>query len=165
MTFEELIGPLLDREGGFVDHKNDRGGATNHGITQRVLADWQSARAKPYRDVRSLTRAEAAEIYRALYWNAARCDDLPESVRDIHFDSAVNHGVRRAVILLQGAAGATQDGAIGEKTMHAVHAMDGGLLRMRYIALRYRFYGSIIQRDRSQLVFIAGWMARMAEFN
>ena len=165
MTFEELIGPLLEREGGYVDHKNDRGGATNHGITQRVFTDWQSARAKPYRDVRSLTRAEAAEIYRALYWNAARCDDLPESVRDIHFDAAVNHGVRRAVILLQGAAGATQDGAIGEKTLHAVQAMDGDLLRMRYIALRYRFYGSILQRDRSQLVFIAGWMARMAEFN
>lgn len=164
MTFGELIGPLLDREGGFVDHKSDRGGATNHGITQRIFSEWQSARAKPYRDVRSLTRAEAAEIYRALYWNPARCDDLPDSMRDIHFDSAVNHGVRRAAILLQGAACATQDGAIGEKTLHAIQAMDRRLLRMRYIALRYRFYGDIINRDRSQLVFMAGWMNRMAEF-
>ncbi len=161
MNFDALIGPLLDREGGYVDHKNDRGGATNHGITQRVLTEWQSARAKPYRDVRSLTRAEAAEIYRALYWNAARCGDLPEAVREIHFDAAVNHGPARANKLLQSAAGVDTDGVIGEQTMAAVQAMDGRLLKARYVAARYAFYGDIINRDRSQLVFMAGWMNRM----
>lgn len=161
MTFDELIGPLLDREGGFVDHKSDRGGATNMGITQRVLSNWQTARAKPYRDVRSLTRSEAAEIYRVLYWNAAKCDELPEAVREIHFDAAVNHGPARANKLLQEAVGVTPDGVIGEQTMAAVAEMDARLLKARYLAARYAFYGDIINRDRSQLVFMAGWMNRM----
>ena len=163
MTFDELIGPLLDREGGYVDHKNDRGGATNHGITQRVLTEWQSAHANPYKDVRALTRDDAAEIYRFLYWRPARCDDMPEAVREIHFDTAVNSGVRRANKLLQAAAGVDDDGVIGEQTMAAVQAMDGRLLKARYLAARYAFYGDIINRDRSQLVFMAGWMNRMKE--
>jgi lysozyme family protein len=104
-------------------------------------------------------------IYRANYWDAARCDELPEAVREIHFDAAVNSGVTRANKLLQAAAGVDEDGVIGNRTLAAVAEMDGRLLKARYLAARYRFYGSIIQRDRSQLVFIAGWMARMAEFN
>lgn len=164
MNFDALIGPLLDREGGFVDNKNDRGGATNHGVTQRVLSNWQTAHGKPYKDVRALTRGEAAEIYRALYWNAARCDELPEAVREIQFDAAVNHGSTRANKLLQAAAGVDEDGVIGEKTMAAVNEMDARLLKARYLAARYRLYGDIINRDRSQLVFMAGWMNRMKGF-
>jgi lysozyme family protein len=165
MTFDELIGPLLDREGGFVSHKNDRGGSTNHGITQRVLSDWQSSHAKPYKDVRSLTRDEAAEIYLSLYWKAARCDDVPEAVRDIHFDGAVNYGVSRANKLLQAAAGVTQDGVIGNKTLAAMAEMDGRLLRARLLNERYKFYAAIVKRDRSQIAFIVGWLNRLAEFS
>lgn len=164
MTFDELIDPLLDREGGYVSHPADRGGATNYGITQRVLTNWQSARARGYKDVRGITRDEASEIYRTLYWNAARCDELPDAIREIHFDAAVNHGPTRANKLLQAAAGVTQDGVIGEQTMAAVAEMDGRLLKARYLAARYRFYGDIINRDRSQLVFMAGWMNRMKHF-
>ena len=162
--FDDIIGHVLEREGGYVNHKNDRGGATNYGVTQKVFADWLASHAMTYRDVRSLTVDEAIKIYFELYWKNAHCDVLPPSVRDIHFDAAVNHGVRRAALLLQGAAGATQDGIIGKQTLKAVLDINADLLRMRYIAMRYRFYGAIIQRDRSQMVFIAGWMKRMEGF-
>lgn len=162
--FDDLIGPLLDREGGYVDHKNDRGGATNYGVTQGTLSIWLSMRGMPWRDVRTLTRDEAIKIYFELYWMPSNCHLLPPGVRDIHFDAAVNHGVRRAAMLLQAAARANQDGAIGKNTLKAVFDMPADLLRVRYIVMRYRFYGSIIKRDRSQLVFIVGWMERMEEF-
>lgn len=165
MEFDDLIKPLLKHEGGYVNHTSDRGGATNMGITQRVYSDWLAAKGHQFRAVRDLTEAEAIEIYHALYWKGANCDALPSSVRDIHFDSAVNHGPRRAALLLQGAAGATQDGIIGKQTMSAVFGMNQDLLRMRYIAMRYRFYGSIVQRDKTQLAFIAGWCKRMESFS
>lgn len=165
MSFEAMIGGILAREGGYVDHKNDRGGATNMGITQRVYADWLSRLGHAWADVRGLTRTEAEQIYHELYWRTAKCEQVPEAVRDIHFDAAVNHGVTRAAKLLQEAAGVEQDGVIGPVTLSAAeHDYTHVALRARYLVARYRFYGKIISRDRSQLTFIAGWMKRMEEF-
>ena len=62
MDFVDLIDPLLDREGGYVNHPSDRGGPTAYGITQAV------ARANGYYGpMRALPREEAVAIYRRLY--------------------------------------------------------------------------------------------------
>lgn len=164
MTFDDLINQLLDREGGFVSHKADRGAATNLGITQRTYTMWRNDHGGTYKDVRDITKSEAKAIYRANYWDAARCDELPEAVREIHFDTAVNSGVKRANKMLQAAAGVDQDGIIGNQTMAAVAEMDGRLLKARYLNARFAFYSDIINRDRSQLVFMAGWMNRLKHF-
>ena len=58
---ERMLDELVEREGGFVDHPADRGGATRYGITEAV------ARAHGYRGaMRQLPRAEALNIYRRL---------------------------------------------------------------------------------------------------
>jgi lysozyme family protein len=58
-----LIEALIEREGRYVNHPDDRGGATCYGITESV------ARAHGYAGgMRNLPRAEAAAIYRRLYW-------------------------------------------------------------------------------------------------
>ena len=162
--FETLVGQVLHREGGYIVHKADRGGATNMGITQRTYSMWRNDTGRGYQDIRALTLDEAVEIYRANYWTPARCDDLPREIRDLHFDAAVNHGVSRAGKMLQAACGVTQDGVVGPATLGAIAGMDMALLRARYINARYRFYGEIVQRDRSQFAFIAGWMRRMEDF-
>ena len=162
MTFDDIIPHILEREGGFVSHPNDRGGATNFGITARVYQNWTG---DPNADVKNLTKSEAAQIYLELYWKPSKADLLPDVVRDIHFDAAVNHGPSRAAKLLQTAAKVEVDGAIGMKTIAAALDIDPELLKFRYITARYKFYGDIIRRDRSQLAFMAGWMARMAEFS
>lgn len=161
-TFDELIGDVLRREGGYVNHRSDRGGPTNYGITQRVYSDWSGTAG---RDIRNMEKTEAVKIYFDLYWTPAKCEQLPAAIRGIHFDSAVNHGVGRAAKLLQTAAAVDVDGVIGKNTLAAVHATHPELLKFRYVAERYKFYGDIIQRDRSQLVFMAGWMARMEHFS
>jgi lysozyme family protein len=55
---------ILASEGGYVDHKDDPGGATNMGITFNTLKAW---RGKPVtkQDVRNLTKKEALDIYEA----------------------------------------------------------------------------------------------------
>lgn len=164
MTFDEAIKRLLKREGGYVNHKSDRGGATNHGITQATFSDWLSRHGQGWRDVKSLTLNEAAKIYQDNYWTPAKCDLLPDIVREIHFDAAVNHGVSRAAKLLQQAVGVNDDGIIGPATLRAIANTSNGYMLARYAAVRYRFYGEIIKRDRSQLVFITGWMDRMSGF-
>lgn len=160
MTFTEIIPHILDREGGYIDHPNDRGGATNYGITQRVYREWRGADT----DVKNITKDEASRIYYEYYWKPSKAELLPAAVRDIHMDAAVNHGVARAAKLLQAAAKVDVDGAIGLKTIAAANDIDPELLKARYIGARYKFYGDIIKRDRSQVVFIAGWMNRMSQF-
>lgn len=164
MNFEDIIGKVLEREGGFVDHPTDRGGATNFGVTQRVYDTWRVRQGLPVRTVRNIARDEAVGIYREQYWDAAKCEQLASVLRDIHFDAAVNHGVRRAAMLLQTACGVKEDGQIGPKTLQAASS-NPPLVLARYVVARYRFYGQIVQRDRSQLVFIVGWLRRMEEFS
>ena len=164
MEFDELIEPLLEREGGYSNRKADRGGPTNMGVTKRVFDEWLRSHAKPPRDVKTLTADEARQIYLELYWKPAKCQDMPPVVREIHFDASINHGVTRAAKLLQAAAGSTQDGAIGPATRKYVSAMEPMLLLYRYITMRYRFYGQIIARDESQMANIDGWLRRMVHF-
>lgn len=162
--YDELVKRILRREGGYSNRKADRGGPTNMGVTQRTYDAWLASKGLPPRDVRLLTYDEAWEIYRYEYWRPAQCDALPDDVRDIHFDAAVNHGIRRAAKLLQEAAGVKQDGDIGPITLAAVAGADPEKLRLRYTNARYRFYGDIIERDKTQLENISGWMNRMEEF-
>jgi len=90
-SFNALIEGLLGREGGYVNHPADRGGETNFGI---------SSRANPDIDVANLTKEQAKQIYKQRYWDAINADSLPENVREIAFDTAVNHGVGYANDLL-----------------------------------------------------------------
>lgn len=165
MNFDTAVDAVLKREGGYVNHKNDRGGATNHGIIQANYTQWLTKHGEPWADVKGLDADTASQIYREDYWLPAKCELLPAAIREIHFDSAVNHGVSRAAKLLQEAAEAEPDGVIGGKTLALIGEMNVRLLKARYMNERYRFYGKIIARDKSQLIFIAGWMNRMREFS
>ena len=73
MDIDDLIDGVIDREGGFVDHPADRGGATNWGITQAV------ARAEGYAGaMRGLPRGTAAAIYAHRHTVAYRLDRVRE---------------------------------------------------------------------------------------
>ena len=60
MTKDEIFDAILGKEGGYVNHSDDKGGPTNWGITQEV------ARAHGYSgDMRNLTRQQALDILTA----------------------------------------------------------------------------------------------------
>lgn len=86
-TFDTLVLKVLDREGGYVNNPDDRGGETNFGISKR---------ANPTVDIKNLTPEGAKAIYKADYWDTINGDALPENVRDLAFDTAVHHGPGRA---------------------------------------------------------------------
>ncbi|MBN3194075.1 glycoside hydrolase family 108 protein [Pectobacterium versatile] len=71
MTKDEIFNVILNREGGYVNDLDDRGGPTNWGVTEKV------ARAHGYNgDMRNLTRQQALEIYEADYWYGPRFDQV-----------------------------------------------------------------------------------------
>jgi lysozyme family protein len=87
--FNRAMEFVLKWEGGFVDHPNDPGGATNYGISSK-------AHGLTYEQVKNLTKDEAKVIYYQQYWLAAGCDKMDWPMNLIVFDTAVNVGVSRA---------------------------------------------------------------------
>ena len=99
-SYDAALARVLAHEGGYGNHPSDPGGPTNFGIT---LADYRRY-VKPdatAADIKAMTRDAATTIYRARYWNALACDDLPAGVDYAVFDYGVNSGVARAAKVLR----------------------------------------------------------------
>jgi len=162
---ETMVSDLVGREGGFVNHPDDRGGATNMGVTLETLANWRNAPCT-VEDVKKLTYEEASDIYFNEYWEAPKFHELlvHAVVEEMLFDAAVHHGPGRSVKLLQKAAGIGADGLIGEHTKATVRDMDPVLLSSHLIGGRVAYIGQIITKRPEQAVFAAGWANRMEEF-
>ena len=84
---------MLEHEGGYTNHPSDPGGPTNFGITIHDYRRFIEANGTAL-DVKNMKRADAAKIYRARYWDALRCDELPAGLDYAVFDYGVNSGSR-----------------------------------------------------------------------
>lgn len=154
MDFDTAFDRLLGHEGGFSDHKDDPGGKTRFGVTEAV------ARANGYKgDMRDLPKEVAKDIYRRLYWNPCRCDDLPAAIRFDVFDAAVNSGVVQAIKWLQRAIGATADGLIGPVTLKAAANANPDAVRRQFNGARLLLMTDL----KTWPAFGRGWAKRVAQ--
>jgi lysozyme family protein len=156
-NFEAAVGHILAFEGGYVDHPDDPGGATNLGITRETLARFRG-RAVSKAEVRALDRATAAEIYQRFYWDALRCDAMPAGIDFALFDCGVNQGTGRATRLLQAALRVDVDGIIGPITLAAATKAERKALLNEFMARRMRAYGRLSRLFRT---FGLGWSRRL----
>ena len=115
---------VLAYEGGYVNHPDDPGGATNFGVTQRVYDGFRRGIGEPTRSVRHITEVEVDMIYQQQYWATVKGDLLPSGLDLTVYDFAVNSGPGRSVKFLQRELGVTDDGVIGNVTLSAVSALD-----------------------------------------
>jgi lysozyme family protein len=157
-NFAEALQKLLIHEGGFVDHPDDPGGMTNLGVTKAVWEEWVGHPVDE-KQMRNLTPAVVAPLYRAKYWDKIKGDDLPTGVDYVVFDAAVNSGAGRAAKWLQACVGVEQDGGIGPKTLAAVRAFDANQLIEDYAKRRLSFLMDLKHWD----TFGKGWSRRVAE--
>lgn len=156
-NWEEALAHVLQHEGGYVNHPADPGGMTNLGVTKRVWEEWTGKRVSEA-DMRALTPALVAPMYKKRYWDVVRGDDLPTGVDLCVFDAAVNAGAGRASKFLQQAVGVTADGQIGPKTLSAVTAKPADEIIEAFCALREAHYKSLNTFE----TFGKGWMRRLA---
>ena len=155
-NWEEALAHVLKYEGGYVNHKDDPGGRTNLGVTQRVWEEWTGKPATEA-DMRSLTVEMVSPLYKKRYWDAVRGDDLPSGVDLCVFDCAVNAGVGRASKFLQQAVGVLADGQIGPKTIAAVTSKPADEVIEAFCNLREAHYKSL----STFATFGKGWMNRL----
>ncbi|KKB09046.1 glycoside hydrolase family 108 protein [Devosia chinhatensis] len=159
--FTPCLDHVLRHEGGYVDHPADPGGATNMGITRKTLARWRNVSPwwnLPKEAVKALTRAEAARIYRAQYWEPCRAGDLPIGLDLALFDYAVNSGHNRAIRALQAVLGVVVDGVVGPLTLGAASRADVARTINGLCDARLGF----LRRLAIYATFGRGWSSRVA---
>jgi lysozyme family protein len=171
-TVDEMIGDIIRREGGFVNHPNDRGKATKYGITLETLSKWRG-RPTGVENVKRLTKTEAADIYKNEYYYRPQLDKLPAQIQPVVFDMAVNMGPKQAIKILQTVISEfvlkiDVDGLIGKETINntedVLSVVGSKYLLSKITDERIKFYRNIVKRDPSQIVFLNGWENRAREF-
>ena len=161
--FVRALDHVLLMEGGFSDDPYDPGGPTNKGITLSVFAKWvgepitSSTRNRLVARLKRIPDAMVREIYRTRYWQPADCTRMPPALALMHFDTAVNHGVGRAIRILQQAVGADIDGEIGPQTRARTAAHPAAATLIAYAEIRREHYRSLKHFWR----FGKGWMRRV----
>jgi len=153
-NFPKCLQVILHHEGGYVNHPRDPGGETNLGVTKKVYQEWGGTK-----DMKDLTVEDVAPIYKKNYWDRCKCDDLESGVDWVVFDWAVNSGTGRSAKAIQKICGATQDGAIGPKTLALIGTQNTQYVIEEFGKIRQDFYESLKTFD----TFGKGWTRRNKE--
>lgn len=164
-----ILAGVFAIEGGFVDHPDDPGGATNHGITEQV------ARANGYQgDMRELPKEFAEQVYVGQYVAAPGFDKviaMSPAVGEKLVDAGINAGPGRAARwyqqalnqLSRGGADYPQvgaDGQIGPKTLAAYQALERKRGRLKACELVLKLVDAQQGAHYMSLnkpAFIVGW--------
>lgn len=147
-------------EGGYSNHPQDKGGATNKGITQKTYDAYRKDNKLAVRSVRSITNAEVEDIYYSGYWLASQCDELPSPLFYVVFDTAVNFGAVRALKFMQQALSVKEDGRWGDPDRAALKKASAVALAQEICDLRIVRRHSRVVEDPTQAVFLKGWLNR-----
>lgn len=155
---------VLDHEGDGAASKDDPGGTTRYGISQRAYPDL---------DLSQFTESQAVALYLRDYWEPLRCNELPRPVALAVMDTAVNCGRQRAARWLQEAYNALTsgyplkvDGVIGPITTRAVFALADGerevVLAFALLTRRLEHYASLARREPHRS-YLRGWVRRVVD--
>jgi lysozyme family protein len=181
-TVRDIAKAIVTREGGFVNDPDDPGGATNFGVTihtmRRLGLDLTGDGQVDISDVRSLTRAQAVDIFIKHYFERPLIGDLPTPLQASVFDMYVNAG-GNAVKILQRLLremgfDVAVDGALGPQSIGAVRdAMRKGADQFvdAYGIARRNYYFRLADRRiasrkyaRNRAGGKGGWIVRAEEF-
>lgn len=166
LRFQKLHTFIKDAEGGFVNHKDDKGGATNFGVTIATLKEWRGTEVTA-QDVAQMSADEAEAILYTNYYIKCKCDQFADRVAMVVYNMAVHSGRGAAQRTLQRAFNALGftadgeplevDGIIGRITMGAVKQTDPSVLAEKYLEL----YEERLRGLESFAKFGPGWINRV----
>lgn len=178
----EIASEIVAREGGYVNDPDDPGGPTNYGVTlgtlRRLGLDLDADGKVTTRDLRSLSREQATDIFIEHYYRRPRIDALPEAIRASVFDMYVNAGSNAVKILqrliCEMRIDCKVDGIIGPQTIKGAQmaqaAAPDHFADAYGIARRNYYYQLADRRPKSRKYAKrrdggkGGWIARAEQF-
>jgi len=187
MADVKKLSPLVSKwEGGFVNDKTDKGGATNMGIT---LKTWKSIGYDKdgdgdidANDVRLLTKEDFHPVLKQ-YWNRWQADNIKnQSVANILVDWVWTSG-KWGIVIPQRILGLSDDGIVGPKTLVAVNFVDQEEFFEKVYNAKQKFFEEIAENSLkefekkikrkatekekmtyTQYRFLEGWLNRLKDF-
>lgn len=164
--FEKFLDYIFEVEGEFTDDENDRGGATNFGITEEEAREFGYAG-----DMRNLTKDFAKNIYLKKYYLGNKLDKvINNKVALSIFDWSFNSGrwaTKKAQVTLNSYFGydLVVDGIFGIKTIKALNEVEeqgkSEEFLKNYHNLQRKFYHSVVEYNPTQSDFLKGWLNRV----
>ena len=164
--FDEIIEEVLEAEGGFVHDPDDKGGATNHGVTQQSYSEFLGRKAT-VEEVKNMTVEDAKECYKKDFWIPAKVDRIPDNLKHIYFDMVVNMGRRNAGKILQQAVNTKKnskvlevDGIVGSGSLSQIPdlSLKDVLVERSMFFANNCFDGSRFAKRTRQNKFLRGWI-------
>ncbi len=160
--FDKALWKTLRWEGGYVNDPDDPGGATNHGIT---LATYNYYFDDGLEGLKNISEERVRLIYYYGYWKPIKGDEIKDqSVAELLFDMAVNHGKSMAVKKIQKLLGCGVDGVVGPITLKAINDKPGKLLFAELHDVRTAYYKAIVARNPVMKKYLKGWLNRNNSF-
>lgn len=166
MAKMEILAPwILEQEGGYVNDPDDRGGATNKGVT---IATW---RANGYdkngdgrideQDIKLISVEDAELIMRKNFWGTWKADQIKsQSIANMLVDWVWASG-RYGITIPQQLLGVKADGIVGAKTLRALGNQDPEKFFKQLKQRRYIYIQSISKSGSRNAKYRRGWLARL----
>lgn len=181
--FEKAFAYTHQNEGGFVDHPDDPGGATKHGVSLRWLrslgrldlngdglaeGDLDGDGDIDLNDMKLLTKEKVKALFQVHFWERYGFERLPPLIGVKVFDLVVNMGPRPAFRILQRACRANgfalvDDGILGPKTESqtaALYHRNASALLAAISSEAAGFYRGLIVKNPAFKAFERGWLRR-----
>lgn len=181
-----IIADKIGVEGNYVNNKDDRGGATKYGVTQRTADGYRADLMRLFKwsgDVKDFTIDMAFYVYDKEFWAKMRLDDVIKrcpQLADKMFDIGINTGWNTAAQWLQTILNVMNlkkkyypdlavDGNLGPVSIAALDAC----VKARGAKLTYwtilkglickqgSFYIDISAKREDNETFTVGWMNRI----
>lgn len=164
----KILTPLiLKYEGGFVNDKVDKGGATNMGIT---LSTWRQVGYDKDKDgdideadIKLLNKDDFKPVLEQ-YWDRWKADQIEnQSIANILVDWVWGSG-KWGIVIPQRLMGLTADGIVGAQTLAKINSANQQELFTTLFNARVKFLNDIVKNNPSQIRFIKGWLNRLNDF-
>ena len=175
LNLDSPLDEILVSEGGFQNRPKDKGNyrpdgtliGTNRGVTPNSLAEFRGVDPNTITeaDIKAVTEDEARQIFKQLYFDKPKLNQLPVNLQEAVFDMQINSG-RNAVRILQKLAGMPKDkrdGYVGPETLKALQGAN--ITNAEYADARIEFYNNLVKSDPDQYgENLAGWIARANKY-
>jgi lysozyme family protein len=164
----EKLAPIIAKwEGGYVNDKLDKGGATNMGITigtwRQVGYDKDQDGDIDEQDIKALSKDDFKFVLKK-YWDRWRADEIEDQkIANILVDWVWGSG-KWGIIIPQRLLGVEDDGIVGNKTLHILNTQHSQEFLKTLFNARTKFLDDIVKNNPSQKRFIKGWKNRLNDF-